>query len=1022
VVLRRCFFHCFRASKTLLENHVIARENGPNYKIKCMISAFNTITKEAYVYMEVEKIKQTVLQTSIEGIGATEVHIDTFSRDEQGKQSMFNAESAAALFSVHSYARKHGWILVERPGGVASVQPKEMQPAAGSQQASLDREAEDLYVQERVTAENPRDFDQEPASDDDDDDDASGSDPHGCCGKSRKRPAPERSISPPAKKYNYGEVNTRLKLKDAEINELKTSMASMAKDAEINALKISMAKDAEINMLKASMAKDAEISMLKTSMAAKITEGVQAALNDTALTHGSELAEKGIKLKKAQKAGNDEHRAALKAKDEEWETKLAAKDTELGEALKARDAKHKAELDAHARAALKARSDEYTAELDARVKAALGARDAEHETVLEARDKEWETKLAAKDTKLEEELKARDAKHKTELDARAKAAIEASNNKLKGAMEAKNKEWETKLAAKDTELQEALDAKDNEHKALTEYHEAIHRHDLAEQMRDAQAAIEARDAEHKAALEAKDEELNTEMAAKDDQLEAALKARNDEHKTELDAAARVKAALEAKNQEWETRLKEVISAKDTALNAAADATKQLQALGPSTANFRDAMLAAKEASWKQQLSEAIDKMDTALHAAEDAKNHAHRVEEDAKTHARRVEEEASQRIRELAHQLEARTAENTRLKASIASKDALLVAKNNLLLTQTLPATDITKAHLLEQNAAQDVSLRALLADYNTVASKLRDALQQLEAKHVESRGLSDALAAAKAESDTFKRQALAEASAEALRVMAIAAKDKGMAAKTVEFKAAEDKEMAAKNVELETTRVKLNEATAKNDLLAANELLINAEKAELQKSKSEFAKTVRILQTERESFRSHLETANADLKERTEAAALKETALNALNTDLDIRRAALNTREQSITWREREDEDRNLKAQRKVFTFTYMPGARFDPSEFNALDAAVQIDKAQGCTNGIVEYCVVTLAMGKRFKVFERLLDRYYARDRTSIYGSLYAKENIGHVSTTELAVRQALEAGTAWEWAAAAPPVPAV
>ena len=673
-------------------------------------------------------------------------------------------------------------------------------------------------------------------------------------------------------------------------------------------------------------------------------------------------------------------------------------------------------------AALKARSDEYTAELDARVKAALGARDAEHETVLEARDKEWETKLAAKDTKLEEELKARDAKHKTELDARAKAAIEASNNKLKGAMEAKNKEWETKLAAKDTELQEALDAKDNEHKALTEYHEAIHRHDLAEQMRDAQAAIEARDAEHKAALEAKDEELNTEMAAKDDQLEAALKARNDEHKTELDAAARVKAALEAKNQEWETRLKEVISAKDTALNAAADATKQLQALGPSTANFRDAMLAAKEASWKQQLSEAIDKMDTALHAAEDAKNHAHRVEEDAKTHARRVEEEASQRIRELAHQLEARTAENTRLKASIASKDALLVAKNNLLLTQTLPATDITKAHLLEQNAAQDVSLRALLADYNTVASKLRDALQQLEAKHVESRGLSDALAAAKAESDTFKRQALAEASAEALRVMAIAAKDKGMAAKTVEFKAAEDKEMAAKNVELETTRVKLNEATAKNDLLAANELLINAEKAELQKSKSEFAKTVRILQTERESFRSHLETANADLKERTEAAALKETALNALNTDLDIRRAALNTREQSITWREREDEDRNLKAQRKVFTFTYMPGARFDPSEFNALDAAVQIDKAQGCTNGIVEYCVVTLAMGKRFKVFERLLDRYYARDRTSIYGSLYAKENIGHVSTTELAVRQALEAGTAWEWAAAAPPVPAV
>jgi uncharacterized short protein YbdD (DUF466 family) len=38
----------------------------------------------------------------------------------QGNGSRFNAESKAALFSVHSYARKHGWILIER--GVSSVQ------------------------------------------------------------------------------------------------------------------------------------------------------------------------------------------------------------------------------------------------------------------------------------------------------------------------------------------------------------------------------------------------------------------------------------------------------------------------------------------------------------------------------------------------------------------------------------------------------------------------------------------------------------------------------------------------------------------------------------------------------------------------------------------------------------------------------------------------------------------------------------------------------------------------------------
>jgi len=277
-----------------------------------MISAFNTLNKEAYVYLEVEKIRSSVLKASIEGTLATEVDIFTFSCNTPGNGSKFNAESAAALFSVHSYARKHGWILVERPGGVASVQPKEMQPAAGSQQASLDREAEDLHVQERVMAEHPRDFDQEPASDDDDDDDAGSVQiPEGHCGESLKRPA-EVSVSPPAKRYHHGEANAKLKL-----NALETSMA---KDAEIiNVLKTSMAKDAEIiSALKTSMAKDAEINALKTSMAAKDIEAKDSELSkaidtkDTALSAAAD-AKKHAQQVEADK--NNEIRALMQKLD-----------------------------------------------------------------------------------------------------------------------------------------------------------------------------------------------------------------------------------------------------------------------------------------------------------------------------------------------------------------------------------------------------------------------------------------------------------------------------------------------------------------------------------------------------------------------------------------------------------------------------------------------------------------------------------------------------------------------------------
>ena len=121
-----------------------------------MVSAFHTINKEAHVYLEVEKIKESALKASIKGTGATEVDIVSFSCNMPGTESKFNAESASSLFKVHSYANEHGFVLIQR--GVPSVQPKEMQSATRSQQASVEQETNDILVQEQVMRDDPEAF------------------------------------------------------------------------------------------------------------------------------------------------------------------------------------------------------------------------------------------------------------------------------------------------------------------------------------------------------------------------------------------------------------------------------------------------------------------------------------------------------------------------------------------------------------------------------------------------------------------------------------------------------------------------------------------------------------------------------------------------------------------------------------------------------------------------------------------------------------------------------------------------
>ena len=78
--VRLCYIQCFRASELLLTQMIIPKErSGGQYKIKCMISAFNDQTQEAWIYMEIEQIRITLLEKAMVYQGFTSVLVDSFS-------------------------------------------------------------------------------------------------------------------------------------------------------------------------------------------------------------------------------------------------------------------------------------------------------------------------------------------------------------------------------------------------------------------------------------------------------------------------------------------------------------------------------------------------------------------------------------------------------------------------------------------------------------------------------------------------------------------------------------------------------------------------------------------------------------------------------------------------------------------------------------------------------------------------------------------------------------------------------
>jgi hypothetical protein len=132
--LTRCHFSCFRANHELLGNLFVPKGgNGERYAIKCIIGAYNNVSGEAYVYLEMKQpVRAARLEKAILDTGGAQIIINTFSASQKGVKRTYDDECSAALFSVHEQSKEPGFKLI--PIGTAWVEPKEMTPVPEAHQ------------------------------------------------------------------------------------------------------------------------------------------------------------------------------------------------------------------------------------------------------------------------------------------------------------------------------------------------------------------------------------------------------------------------------------------------------------------------------------------------------------------------------------------------------------------------------------------------------------------------------------------------------------------------------------------------------------------------------------------------------------------------------------------------------------------------------------------------------------------------------------------------------------------------
>lgn len=107
--VRLVSMHCYNASEDMLLNFDIPKErSGGRYNVKCMISAFNPSSSEAFMYAEFDRVKKNRVDWALQKFGATQIQIDSYSLAD------YVNGAANALKFVQKKAGESGFRLIER--------------------------------------------------------------------------------------------------------------------------------------------------------------------------------------------------------------------------------------------------------------------------------------------------------------------------------------------------------------------------------------------------------------------------------------------------------------------------------------------------------------------------------------------------------------------------------------------------------------------------------------------------------------------------------------------------------------------------------------------------------------------------------------------------------------------------------------------------------------------------------------------------------------------------------------------
>ena len=128
-------------AKRFVDVHSISSADGRLFSVRKIVCAYNSVSKDARIYIEVERVPEQVMVTFMEGFGIKSVSPDSFAFED------WRSASASALTSVLECSKQAGYELLESGGSGVSANAQEyVDPQSIGEDSKGDPIADILFV------------------------------------------------------------------------------------------------------------------------------------------------------------------------------------------------------------------------------------------------------------------------------------------------------------------------------------------------------------------------------------------------------------------------------------------------------------------------------------------------------------------------------------------------------------------------------------------------------------------------------------------------------------------------------------------------------------------------------------------------------------------------------------------------------------------------------------------------------------------------------------------------------------